>query len=125
MSSNLSINSGTIHSSAGSGGPAPLNPAAQELKMLNIKDLRQAELQGASLPISEEQLLRAIERSIKALQGPYTTCEVSVHDKTKTIMVKVLDRESGDLLREIPPEKTLELAAKMMEYAGILVDERR
>lgn len=123
MSSNFSI-SGTTQSGV-SGGPAPLNPAAHELKMLNVKDLKQAELQGAKLPISEEQLLRAIERSIKALQGPYTTCEVSVHDKTKAIMVKVMDRDSGELLREIPPEKTLELAAMMMEYAGILVDERR
>ncbi|WP_167686495.1 flagellar protein FlaG, partial [Paenibacillus polymyxa] len=30
----------------------------------------------------------------------------------------------GELIREIPPEKTLDLVAKMMEIAGILVDEK-
>jgi flagellar protein FlaG len=40
-------------------------------------------------------------------------------------MVKVMDKEDGKVIREIPPEKTLDLVAKLWELAGILVDERR
>ena len=39
-------------------------------------------------------------------------------------MVKVLNKENGELIREIPPEKTLDLVANMMEIAGILIDEK-
>ncbi|AKA44321.1 flagellar protein FlaG [Paenibacillus polymyxa] len=87
-------------------------------------DLSRLEQQGVSISLGEEQLIKAIDRAVKALQGPSTTLEVSVHEKTHQIMVKVLNKESGELIREIPPEKTLDLVAKMMEIAGILVDQK-
>ncbi|MCM3786007.1 flagellar protein FlaG [Neobacillus mesonae] len=72
----------------------------------------------------QEHLIQNIERAIKALEGPQTTLDISIHEKTHDIMVKVLNKETGELIREIPPEKTLDLVAKMMEIAGILVDKK-
>lgn len=89
------------------------------------RDLKQAELQGEAVPISEEQLIRAIERSVKALQGTQTSLKFSVHEKTNQIMVKVVNSDSGEIIREIPPEKTMDFVARLWEMAGILVDERR
>jgi len=90
----------------------------------NVTELKQAQLQG-SVSVSEEQLIRAIDRAIKQMQGPTTSLEFSVHSKTKEIMVKVTDKDSGEVIREIPPEKTLDFVAKLWEMAGILIDERR
>ncbi|AJE52140.1 flagellar protein FlaG [Paenibacillus polymyxa] len=86
--------------------------------------LTKLEQQGVAIPLGEEQLIRAIDRAVKALQGPTTTLEMSVHEKTHQILVKVLNKDTGELIREIPPEKTLDLVAKMMEIAGILIDEK-
>jgi flagellar protein FlaG len=91
----------------------------------NLSDLKQAELRGENHTISDEQLIKAIEKAIKAVQGPYTSLEFSVHEKTKQIMVKVMDKETGQILREIPPEKTLDFVAKLWEMAGVLIDEKR
>lgn len=74
--------------------------------------------------ISEAEVIKAIERANKSLEGVYTHFEFSIHEQTREIMVKVIDRETGELIREIPPEKILDLIAKMWELAGILVDER-
>ncbi|MCM3174161.1 flagellar protein FlaG [Paenibacillus sp. MER 99-2] len=94
-------------------------PAIKNTKEMNLK-----ELQGANVSIADEHLIKTIERAVQSLQGPQTTLEISVHEKTHDIMVKVLNRDTGELIREIPPEKTLDLVAKMMEIAGILVDEK-
>ncbi|WP_282938801.1 flagellar protein FlaG [Paenibacillus sp. RC67] len=91
----------------------------------NSKELQMAELQGARVTTGDEQIVRAIERAFKAIQGPNTTVEVSVHEQTKQIMVKVLDQDTGKIIREVPPEKILDLVANMMQVAGLLVDERR
>jgi flagellar protein FlaG len=88
-------------------------------------ELIKAEQQGESLSISEEQVVKAMERAIKAMEGPYTTFDISIHEKTKQLMVKVLNKETGEVIREVPKEKTLDMVAKMMEMAGILIDERR
>lgn len=88
------------------------------------KEAYNKEKQGVNLSVGEELLIRNIDRAVKALQGPETTLDISIHEKTHDIMVKVLNKETGEVLREIPPEKTLDLVAKMMEIAGILIDEK-
>lgn len=45
-----------------------------------------------------------------------------VHDDTNRTMVKVIDTETGKILREIPPEEILDLVAKMQEAFGIIFD---
>ncbi|OAB37681.1 hypothetical protein PMSD_08980 [Paenibacillus macquariensis subsp. defensor] len=80
--------------------------------------------EGSAILSGEQQLVRSIDRAIKAMQGPETTVEVSVHEKTQAIMVKVLDKSTGEIIREIPHEQTLEIVAKMMELAGLIIDER-
>lgn len=54
-----------------------------------------------------------------------TRCEYSYHEKTKRVSIKVIDRDTDKVIREIPPEKSLDMLQKMWEMAGILVDERR
>src|SRR5690349_6927809 len=56
----------------------------------NVKDLKLAELQGIKLPVGEEELVKAIEKANRALQGATTTLEFSIHQRTKEMMVKVL-----------------------------------
>jgi len=96
----------------------------QAVLVTSEKQMNSLERQGTDVSIGEAQLIKAIDRAMKALEGPSTTFEVSVHKQTHSIMVKVLNKDTGELIREIPPEKTLDLVAKMMEFAGILIDER-
>ncbi|PZE19292.1 flagellar biosynthesis protein FlaG [Paenibacillus xerothermodurans] len=87
--------------------------------------LKQLFLQGERIVAGDEQLIKAIEKALKALQGPATALEFSIHEQTKQVMVKVLERDTGKLIREVPPEKTLDFVASIWKMAGILVDERR
>lgn len=101
-----------------------VSSASQETPIRNAKDMSLREKQGVNVSVAEEQLIRTIERAVKSLQGPQTTLEISIHEKTHDIMVKVLNKDTGELIREVPPEKTLDLVANMMEIAGILIDEK-
>jgi flagellar protein FlaG len=93
--------------------------------MKSYDELKRAEQQGEIVPISDEQLVKAIQRAIKAAEGITTSLEFSVHKATHQISVKVLDKETGEIIREIPPEKNLDFLATLWRKAGILIDERR
>ncbi len=54
-----------------------------------------------------------------------TRCEFSYHEDTKRVSIKVIDSETEEVIREIPPEETLDMLSKMWEVAGILIDEQR
>ena len=101
-----------------------ISPVSQAPNIQNAKDMSLKEKQGINVSVAEEQLIRTIERAVKSLQGPQTTLQISIHEKTHDIMVKVLNKDTGELIREVPPEKTLDLVANMMEIAGILIDEK-
>lgn len=69
-------------------------------------------------------LAQAIEKANEMVAECNRRFDFSVHEETQTIMVKVIDTENGEVIREIPPEKILDLVAKLWELAGIIVDER-
>lgn len=92
-------------------------------KILN-KDLREIE-KDATIPIAEKVVIEAIERANKAIEGAKKEFRFSIHEQTREIMVKVIDKEKGEVIREIPPEKILDMVAWLWEMAGIIVDERR
>jgi flagellar protein FlaG len=50
--------------------------------------------------------------------------EFSRHEGTGKTMIKVVNKDTGDVIREIPPEKALDMAAKMDEMLGILFDQK-
>lgn len=54
-----------------------------------------------------------------------TRCEYSYHKETNRVSIKVMNADTDEVIREIPPEKSLDMLQKMWEMAGILVDERR
>jgi len=90
------------------------------------KNIQQGtESEDAGRQISDKVIKDAIERANKAISGSGRAFKYSVHEKTKDIIVTVIDSETNEVVREIPPKKILDLVANLMEMAGIFVDERR
>ncbi|ULO07953.1 flagellar protein FlaG [Paenibacillus sp. 19GGS1-52] len=111
---------------------APITSSKTEVKentsslaqLPSYVEIKGLETQGVSVSTADEQVVKALDRALKALQGPTVDFEVSVHKPTNTIMIKMRNKDTGELIREIPAEKTLDLVASMMKIAGILIDER-
>jgi len=47
-----------------------------------------------------------------------------IHEKTNRVTIKIVDKDSKEVIKEFPPEKTLDMIAKAWELAGILVDAK-
>ena len=74
--------------------------------------------------VSEQEIISAIEKANKEFMIYDRKFEFSIHERTKAIMVKVIDAKNDEIIREIPPEKILDMVAKLWELAGIIVDEK-
>jgi len=102
------------------------NMAVKMSTLENEKTIRpQNEVQIDKKPIDKELLEEAVEKFNKAVAAYNRECKISIHEKTGNIMVKIIDTETKEIVREIPPERILDIVAKMWEIAGILIDERR
>jgi flagellar protein FlaG len=47
-----------------------------------------------------------------------------IHDATREVMVQVVNRDTGEVLREIPPKKILDMWAEMKRLIGMLMDKK-
>ena len=47
-----------------------------------------------------------------------------IHDATNRVTIKIIDKDTKKVLKEYPPEKTLDMIAKVWEMAGLLVDQK-
>ncbi len=72
--------------------------------------------------VSEDQYKKNVEKAREELIGHSTHLEFSVHKFTHEIMVKVVDDETNEVLKEIPPEKILDLVAEIWKIAGLVMD---
>lgn len=79
--------------------------------------------QGEQQKIANEKLKKAIEQLNKNL--PNSEAIFGIHEETNRVTIKIIDKDSKEVIREFPPEKTLDMIAKVWELAGILVDEKR
>lgn len=89
------------------------NPFAEQEDLYQIQD------------VSPEKVRSAVEDINKQIKQTHTFCQFAYHDDTNRITITVKDADTGDVIREIPPEKTLDMIAKAWELAGLMVDEKR
>ncbi len=72
---------------------------------------------------SKEQIKQAVEKLNKSMTN--SEAVFGIHEATQRLTIKIVDKDTKKVIKELPPEKTLDMIAKVWEMAGILVDERR
>lgn len=72
---------------------------------------------------SKQQLHKAIEDLNKKMTN--SEAIFGIHEETNRVTIKIVDKETKEVIKELPAEKTLDMIARVWEMAGILVDERR
>lgn len=72
---------------------------------------------------SNEQIRQSVEKINKNMSNREAI--FGVHEATNRVMIKIVDKDTKEVIKEFPPEKTLDMIAKVWEMAGIMVDEKR
>ncbi len=73
--------------------------------------------------VTSEQVKSAVDNINNQLRR--TSCSFKYHEETNRISITVRDKDTDEVIREIPPEKALDMIAKAWELAGLVVDEKR
>lgn len=92
---------------------------------LDIKEAgeKQGSNQNAQERAGNENLKKAIEQINKKASN--SEAVFGIHEATNRVMIKIVDKTTKEVIKEFPPEKTLDMIAKAWELAGIMVDEKR
>lgn len=81
------------------------------------------EQQGKEQQASNDQIRKAVEQMNKSMAN--SEAVFGIHEDTNRVTIKIVDKTTKEVIKELPPEKTLDMIARVWDMAGILVDERR
>ncbi|MDI3516314.1 MAG: flagellar protein FlaG [Thermotogota bacterium] len=88
----------------------------------SLEDNRKSgQVDVADLDRVVEELQKKFEKLLELFRGE---AEFSVDKEIDRIVVKIKDRESGEIIRQIPPEVALKIARSIKELIGLLFDEK-
>lgn len=80
---------------------------------------------SASTEEQNEKIRKTVEEINRKTAQKNVEAKFGVHKGTNRVTIKIVDKETQEVIREVPPEKTLDMIAKVWELAGLMVDERR
>lgn len=74
--------------------------------------------------VSGEDLSKAVEDIQERLDIMGTRLNLAISKDPDAVVVKVTDRQSGELVRQIPSEDVLKLRKQLQDLTGLLFDEK-
>ena len=81
------------------------------------------ESQEGNRQASQESIRKAVENINKNLNDAEAI--FGIHEKTNRVTIKIVDKKTKEVIKELQAEKTLDMIAKAWELAGLMVDEKR
>ena len=102
---------------------AETSPASQVEAPPSL-EARPTEEDERSSGLTLEDVERWAEKAGAAVERFNHKLSIEVHEETGQYLVKVVDTDTGEVIREIPSEELLDLASKMREMAGLLFEGR-
>lgn len=83
------------------------------------------ETENENRKVSKSTIDSTVSETNSKIKMANTQLQYSIDDETQRISIKIIDKNTEEVIREVPPEETLEAIKKIWEIAGIIVDEKR
>ena len=102
-------------------GAAP----AEEVAAANAPEEQWAEEQAQTQhePLSEEQTAFITEQLNEIMRNINVDLQFQYHKEVNFMSVRMLDKKTGEVLREIPPEAMVEHMIKVHDWIGAFLDK--
>ena len=84
----------------------------------------QVPIQEESISIPKEKMEGVVEGLNKYLKQSNTALKFQYHEKLQEYYVTLVDENTKEVVREIPPKKMLDFYAAMNEFLGLIVDKK-
>ncbi|MBN1044477.1 MULTISPECIES: flagellar protein FlaG [unclassified Clostridium] len=93
-----------------------------EIKSINndvqIKQVEKSDFSNNEY--SKDELDKALKKLNKFLEDDKAHAEYSVHEDLGSIMIKIIDDNTKEVILEVPPKKILDMIASMCKQFGLL-----
>ena len=84
----------------------------------------QKEESEENITFPKEKAKEIVDGMNKLMEASPTALKFEFHEKLNEYYVKIIDENTKETVREIPPKKMLDFYAAMTEFIGLMVDKK-
>lgn len=118
QTSNSSITASSIFSHK------PLTNENVDIAQNDLKQKENVTQQLKEERYSKSYFTEQIEVMNDFLEVSQKSYKFNIHDDLNRLYVQVVDKNTEEVIREVPPEDFLDMFASMLKQVGLLVDKR-
>ena len=101
--------------------PRPRQGAGQPEAEARVAEASKAVTEPAQLEVEQvAELAAELNKALEPVNGDFS---VSVDGDTGMVVVRIKDADTGDVMKQIPPQQLLDANANMDKIIGLLVDD--
>ena len=122
----VSVTASTVSQSyennAGQAGSVLTSRAIDDVKEADINSQKQDEQAISEKQLNREQLEEVAQQLQDFMGGMNRSLQFHVDEDSGRDVIKVVDKNTGDVIKQYPSEEVLGLVSKLSETAGKLID---
>lgn len=82
------------------------------------------EVDSSQSKVNPEELIKVVDKLNKTSDLYNQGLRFKVHEGTERLMVQIVNEDSGEVIKEIPPEKVLDMEASIRQIVGLIIDKK-
>lgn len=94
---------------------------------LDVREQSKEEYEKKVVP-SLDRMKESVQEKVQAMNDFLTPTNASLkftfHEDLQEYFVEIVDKQTNEVIREIPPKKFLDMYAAMVQFMGMFVDKR-
>jgi len=97
---------------------------SSDVKQLDTQQAKESTTIAGDEQISKEKLQQAVDAVNELLQINHTDSKFVFHKGLDRYFVQIVDTQTEEVVKEIPPKKLLDAFYEMQKLLGMIVDEK-
>ena len=85
----------------------------------NVKEVKEVTIPG------KDEIVEIVDKLNNTVKGHEPKISFSYHEKINRVIMKIIDSDTNEVVREIPAKDVVKLLENLNEYIGVFFDESR
>lgn len=116
----IGINSINANSNSSNFNVSQYTNTSGEVTIQQVETQSSTDNEAENKEYRKKELDNALKKINGFLKDEHAHAEYSVHKYFGTLMIKIVDEDTKEVILEVPPEKILDMVASMCKQVGLL-----
>lgn len=106
--------------------PISIRPASvpKEPTQRTVQPVERVESKISEVEIRKSDVEKVVQSINHFLEPSNSSLQFKLHEELGEYYVTIVDQQTNEVIREVPPKKILDIHAAMKEYMGLIIDKK-